>query len=257
MVQEESKMLKVFVLFSGGASGIKYLIENDVNYNSTYTIVGGFCDNYDAEGIKLFGASGIQVCINDIRKFYEDRGKELRDMDTREEYDSNTIEEISRFNPDVIVMSGYMWIITKELINSYRLINIHPGDLTVKNQEGKRRYAGYKPVYDAIVNGENETCSSVHFVTEDVDAGPIIVLSRRFNVQQELVKSMVESGEEYLLESYVEKHQERMKWEGDGPALAKALELIGIKEIDVKSGKIDRRNTKFYDLESNEFCNYK
>ena len=257
MVQEESKMLKVFVLFSGGASGIRYLIENDVNYNSIYTIVGGFCDNYDAEGIKLFESLGIQVCINDIRKFYGDRGKELRDMDTRKEYDSNTVKEISRFSPDVIVMSGYMWIITKELINSYRLINIHPGDLTVKDQDGKRKYVGYRPVYDAIMNGENKTCSSVHFVTEDVDAGQIIVLSRRFDVQHRLVESIVEAEEEFALESYVKKHQEWMKWEGDGPALAKALELIGIKEIDIKGEISDGKDTEFYDLESNEFCSYR
>ncbi|MDY7082683.1 MAG: hypothetical protein SXQ77_09820, partial [Halobacteria archaeon] len=88
----------------------------------------------------------------------------------------------------------------------------------IENEGGERVYTGFDPVYDAIVaGGELYTRSSVHLVTSDVDKGPIVVLSRPFEVHRELVDSLKEHDAEEALRDYVEAHQEWMKWEGDGP----------------------------------------
>jgi folate-dependent phosphoribosylglycinamide formyltransferase PurN len=91
---------------------------------------------------------------------------------------------------------------------------------------------GADPVYDAVTAGDDATRSSVHFVTPEVDAGPILVRSKPFPVHRELVDALQEHGAEGGIRDYVDAHQEWMKWEGDGPAFAKALELIADGRVE-------------------------
>lgn len=230
--------LRVVVFFSGSASGARYLADHDPNYDTTYEVVGAVTDDPDAPGVALLSNREIPVVTHDIHSFYADRSADTSDLEIREEYDAATIDKIDRFAPDLILLAGYMWILTAPVIETYPTINVHPADLTITDENGDRVYVGADPVFDAIVAGESETRSSVHLVTAGVDAGPLLVRSRPLSVHQPLVTSLQEHEATDALRDYADAHQEWMKWEADGPSLAAALAAIADRRIDVVDGEV-------------------
>lgn len=233
----DTDRLRVVVFFSGGASGLRYLVEKDSNYGEGYDVVGAFTDSPDAPGVEFVQDQGIELRVNDIEEFYAERDAPTTDLDVREEFDAVTADMIEGFDPDLILLSGYMRILTEPVVGKYDVINVHPADLTIE-EDGDRVYTGHDPVYDAVVAGETETRSSVHFVTTEVDEGPVLVLSKPFEVHRELVDSLLENGSEDEVEEYVSAHQEWMKWEGDGPAIAKAVELIADGRVELDGSEV-------------------
>lgn len=225
--------LRVGVLFSGGASGFRYLQEYDPGFGSTYQIVCSVTSNPDAAGIEPFRQEDIPVEVRDIRGFYESHDTDLQELSLRETFDEETRELLEEYAPDVLLLSGYMWILTSAVIDSYPTINVHPADLTISDEEGNRKYVGFDPVTDAITAGEEQTRSTVHFVTSDVDDGPILVRSDHCTVHRELVDTLKEFHADESLEKYIAAHQEWMKWASDGPAIAKALELLSTRRIEI------------------------
>lgn len=229
--------LRVVVFFSGGASGFRYLSEHDHNYGASYEVVGGFTTDPDCAGVEALEARDVPVEVNDVRAFYHERGADPTDLDVRAEFDAETADRIARFDPDLLLLSGYMWILTDPLLEAYPILNVHPADLTITDEAGERTYVGKNPVHDAIRDGRPETRSSVHFVTPGVDEGPVLVLSRPFPVHVDLVETLVEFDDGEALLNYAEAHQEWMKWEGDGPAIAKGLELIADGRVELTEGE--------------------
>ncbi|MFW5919333.1 MAG: phosphoribosylglycinamide formyltransferase [Halanaeroarchaeum sp.] len=238
---DADRPLRVVVFFSGSASGFRYLATNDDRYGDDYRVVGGFTDDPDCPGVDHLENHGVPVESTDIEAFYAERNADTGDMGVREDFDDRTASLVEDFDADLVLLSGYMWILTDPIVGSYPVVNVHPADLTVEDENGDRVYVGADPVYDAIVAGEAETRSSVHAVTADVDAGPVIVRSKPFEVHRSLADSLIEFGAEDALRAYVDAHQEWMKWEGDGPAIARALQLIatGRVELDGETALID------------------
>ena len=238
---DADRPLRVVVFFSGSASGFRYLATTDDRYGDAYRVVGGFTDDADCSGVEHLENHGVPVVSSDIDAFYAERGAETGNMEVRTAYDEHTRELIEGFDADLVLLSGYMWILTDPILESYPVINVHPADLTIDDEDGDRVYVGADPVYDAIVTGETETRSSVHAVTADVDAGPVLVRSKPFEVHRPLVDGLIEFGADDALRDYVDAHQEWMKWEGDGPAIARALQLIatGRVELDGETALID------------------
>ncbi|MDY6764738.1 MAG: formyltransferase family protein [Halobacteria archaeon] len=237
-VFDSDRKLRVVVFFSGGASGLRYLADNDPNYGEKYEVVGAFTDSPGCPGTEFARDRGIEVKANDLEEFYSKRGADTRDLDVREEYDKRTRDEIAEFEADLIMLSGYMRILTPPIVEEYPIINVHPADLTIEDQDGERVYTGFDPVHDAVTEGEAYTRSSVHFVTQEVDEGPLLVLSRPFEVHRPLVDDLMKNDAEEGVQEYVDAHQEWMKWEGDGPAFAKALELIADRRVGIKNSKV-------------------
>lgn len=245
---EEDRPLRVAVLFSGGASGFRYLATEHSDYGEVYEVVCGVASDPDCSGVDVLEAHDVPVEVRDIRAFYEERGADTGDMELRAEFDRGTREVLAEYDPDLVVLSGYMWILTDPVVSAFPVVNVHPADLTVR-EGGEREYVGADPVYDAVVAGEDRTYSTVHFVTTEVDEGPILVRSRPFEVHRELVDALRARGADRALGDYVGAHQEWMKWAGDGPALATALALVA-------DGRVDRDGDEawidgergFYDL---------
>jgi folate-dependent phosphoribosylglycinamide formyltransferase PurN len=233
---DADRPLRVAVFFSGSASGFRYLVTNDDRYGDAYHVVGGFSSDPDCPGVAHLENHGVPVETNDIEAFYGERDADPGDFDVREAYDERTRSLIEDFDADVILLSGYMWILTDPILESYPVVNVHPADLTIEDDDGDRVYVGADPVYDAIVAGESETRSSVHFVTPEVDAGPVLVRSKPFEVHRPLVDSLIEFGADDALRDYVDAHQEWMKWEGDGPTIATALRLIATGRVALDAG---------------------
>lgn len=238
---DADRPLRVVVFFSGGASGFAYLADHDPRYGDLYEVVGGLTDDPEAAGIARLRSEDVPVRINDIDAFYDERGADRRDLGVRESFDAESREMIEGFDPDLVLLSGYMWILTTPVIDAYPTINVHPADLRIETNDGERRFVGFDPVFDAIEAGETETRSSVHFVTSDVDDGPLISISRPFPVHEPLIGALDSFDDGDGLRAYADAHQAWMKWEGDGPAIAKALELIarGRLSLDGPAVEID------------------
>ena len=208
----KSKM-KVVVFFSDGASLLKYLLENDPNLNNKYRIVGAFTSNKNVPGIEVTKQAGIEYECLDIRDWCRSHKKKFVDLIARQLYFAEVSSLIKHFQADIIIFSGFMIVVTEPLLSEYknRIINLHPNDLTILDDRGRRKYTGRGNVAKAIADGEKVTRSTAHIVTDEVDGGPIIVVSDPLPVEPGIDPDV---------------HQEKMKWACDGPVLAKALALI-------------------------------
>lgn len=222
--------MRVVVLFSGGASALQYLLANDPHWGRTYEVVGALTDRPDAAGISIAERAGIPVEILPFRDFLRERGASFQDPKAREAYFAEVLQRLRKWDPDVLMLSGFLLIVTEPLLSAYRLriLNVHPADLTITDERGRRVYVGLDGVRKALEAGERFTRSTVHLVTEEVDGGPILTLSDPLEV---------EPG------TSPEEHQERMKWACDGPAYQKALALLaeGRVWVDEETGQVEIR----------------
>ncbi|MFG1491186.1 phosphoribosylglycinamide formyltransferase, partial [Oceanospirillum sp. HFRX-1_2] len=88
---------------------------------------------------------------------------------SREIFDLNLIRKIDEFEPDLVILAGFMRILTPDFVRRYsgKLINIHPSLLP--------KYQGLHTHRRAIEAGDSEHGASVHFVTEELDGGPVFI----------------------------------------------------------------------------------
>ena len=95
-----------------------------------------------------------------------------RDYPDRNTYDAALKAEIDSYQPELVVLAGFMRILTSDFVNHFagRLINIHPSLLPL--------YPGLNTHKRAIDNGDTEAGATVHFVTPEVDGGPVIIQAR-------------------------------------------------------------------------------
>ena len=93
-------------------------------------------------------------------------------FDSREDYDQVLIEKIDAYDPDLVVLAGFMRILTPGFVQHYsgKLLNIHPSLLP--------KYQGLNTHQRAIDAGDKEHGVSVHFVTEELDGGPVILQAK-------------------------------------------------------------------------------
>lgn len=90
----------------------------------------------------------------------------------REAYDAALMGMIDEYQPDLVVLAGFMRILTAGFVKHYagRMLNIHPSLLP--------KYPGLHTHRKAIENGDSEHGTSVHFVTEELDGGPVILQAK-------------------------------------------------------------------------------
>jgi len=244
--------MKVAILFSGGASVVPYLLNID-----NCEIVGAISSSKSASGIAKLERLNVPVIVNDIHDFYRERDKPLIDMNIRKEWDRFLIQQLKEWGVDFVVCSGYMYLLTSEFVNSFNVINVHPADLRIKDENGNRKYIGYKAVLDAIETGERETRSTVHLMNEETDDGPLLVVSSSLPINSDLIEMI--SKDDISIKQVADIHQEYMKYYCDGPAFRMALTLLSRGRLEIKGnfvyldGKeledgfvMDRNNFHYY-----------
>ena len=119
---------------------------------------------------------------------------------------------------DLIVLAGYMRLLSPTFLELFpnKVINVHPADLTKLDDRGLRKYVGADAVYDALMQGETQTRSSVILVDKDVDAGPLLVSG-----------PWIEYAEGYpVTKEKAQLHQNKQKELSDWPACISAVEMI-------------------------------
>ena len=90
----------------------------------------------------------------------------------RNEYDARLLAAVNKYQPDLIVLAGFMRILTDEFVSHFlgKMINIHPSLLP--------KYPGLNTHQRAIDAGDNEHGASVHFVIPELDSGPVILQAK-------------------------------------------------------------------------------
>ncbi len=227
--------MRVAVLFSGGASGAKYLFQEENPEEKGYQIVAGIADSKDVRGTEVFTRREVPVKV-------ADREELSPASDSSADEGSPYFERLARvlksFNPDLILLSGFMQVVKDPLLSQYegRIINVHPADLRLE-EDGERKYRGADPVYDAILAGEQEVRSTVHLVTKEVDRGAILVVSEPLPVERKMVRTFERFNPE-MVEQYANLLQEWMKWCCDGPSIHAALSIIASGKVGFTEGKV-------------------
>ena len=158
MQQRMPAPCNVVVLLSGTGSNLQALIDSTRTGDSPVRIAAVISNRSDAYGLQRARAAGIETRDLDHTAF-----------DGREAFDSALIELIDAFNPQLVVLAGFMRILSAGFVRHYegRLLNIHPSLLP--------KYKGMHTHQRALDAGDSEHGCSVHFVTEELDGGPLVV----------------------------------------------------------------------------------
>ena len=152
---------RISVLISGRGSNLGALLAAQRHGDLAGTITHVLSNRADAQGLALALAEGVATSIVD-HKAYASRDAFERALST----------EIDRGEPDLVVLAGFLRVLGADFVDHYagRMINIHPSLLPA--------YAGLHTHRRVLDDGAREHGASVHFVTPDVDGGPIIVQGR-------------------------------------------------------------------------------
>lgn len=148
----------VVVLLSGSGSNLQALIDSARAGDSPVRIRAVISNRADAYGLERARNAGIDTAVLDHKGF-----------DGREAFDRALIEQIDAFSPHLVVLAGFMRILSGDFVRHYagRLLNIHPSLLP--------KYKGLHTHHRALEAGDAEHGCSVHFVTEELDGGPLVV----------------------------------------------------------------------------------
>ncbi len=148
----------VVVLLSGTGSNLQALIDSTLTGDSPVRIAAVISNRSDAYGLQRARDAGIQTRSLDHKAF-----------EGREAFDQALIELIDAFEPKLVVLAGFMRILSADFVRHYegRLLNIHPSLLP--------RYKGMHTHQRALNAGDSEHGCTVHFVTEELDGGPLVV----------------------------------------------------------------------------------
>lgn len=219
-------IMRVAGLMSGSGSNLRKIIEHEKNFQSErgmvpYHVAVIFSDRFDSNASQIGKDFDIPVVIRDIAGFYEKKGKPLRDLEVREKFDAQTLKLLSPHEIDVAAYAGYMSIATSVLTNAFLGVNVHPADLSIKNQEGERAYTGDHAVRDAILAGEEQLRSTTHLVAPKVDYGRILMISSGLDISH-----LPKSKNNEVTNGRVDSCQNKLKEVGDWVIFPKTLEYI-------------------------------
>ncbi|MDX1455224.1 MAG: phosphoribosylglycinamide formyltransferase [Gammaproteobacteria bacterium] len=148
--------LPVVVLISGNGSNLQVLIDRADELGIDIRAV--VSNREGAFGLERARQAGIaaEVLLP-------------RDYGSRDDYDAALAEHIRAYSPGLVVLAGFMRILSPAFVQAFagRMLNIHPSLLP--------KYRGLNPHARVLENGDTEHGASVHFVTEELDGGPVLI----------------------------------------------------------------------------------
>ena len=145
----------VVVLISGNGSNLQAIM--DFSNAGNYRVCGVISNKSDAYGLTRAEQSNIPTTVVDHRQFA-----------SRDPFDQTLAEAIDKYEPALIVLAGFMRILGADFVKRYqgKILNIHPSLLP--------DYPGTNTHQRVLDAGEKSHGVSVHFVTEELDGGPVI-----------------------------------------------------------------------------------
>ena len=233
-----SRALRVAVLSSVRAPGFAYLLDPAVGRGSRYEIVAFLATDPTHPERARATAAGVPALLRDFRGFYGARGAKLSDLGVRAEFDRGTLHTLSPFEPDLVVLCGYLHLLTRPMLDAFpdRIVNVHDADLTLTEPDGRPQYRGLRSTRDAVLGGATETRTTVHLVTRQVDGGPLLLRSWPYPVAA-LVAEARAAGANDVMKAYAYAHRGWMMETCWGPLLAQTLRLFATGAVRVLSGR--------------------
>ncbi|MFR4662685.1 MAG: phosphoribosylglycinamide formyltransferase [Mediterraneibacter faecis] len=200
-------MLRVLSMVSGGGTNLQAIIDSVKNGMITNTeLVGVISNNKNAYALTRAEENGIDAkCISP------------KDYESREVFNQELLKAVDAYEPDLIVLAGYLVVIPPEMIKKYknRIINIHPSLIPSFCGTG---YYGLKVHEAALARGVKVVGATVHFVDEGTDTGPIIL--------QKAVEVQNGDTPEVL--------QRRVMEQAEWKILPRAIDLIANGKVEVE-----------------------
>lgn len=166
--------MNIAVLCSGNGTNLQAIIDAAASGALACRIVLVMSDRRDARALDRARLAGIETVALDPKTYAG-----------REAFDRAVVAELTKRRVDLVLLAGYMRILTPYFVGAYRgrIMNIHPALLPA--------FKGAHAVRDALRAGARQTGATVHFVTEELDGGPIVL--------QEAVAVRPDDTEETLL----------------------------------------------------------
>jgi phosphoribosylglycinamide formyltransferase-1 len=151
----------VIVLISGNGSNLQAIIDTIQQGKLQATLQAVISDRPNAYGLTRADKANIPTHVVDYKQFSD-----------RAAFDKALMQQIDAYQPDLIVLAGFMRILTSECVQHYlgKMINIHPSLLP--------KYQGLQTHQRVLQAGETEHGASVHYVTPELDSGPVILQAR-------------------------------------------------------------------------------
>lgn len=154
-------MKKFIVLISGDGSNLQAIIDAQQSGKISGQICAVICNNAEAYGLVRAQKAGISSFVFSRKDYANNLAMDLA-----------IAEKIEQLGAELIVLAGYMKILTPEFTQRFegKILNIHPSLLP--------KYPGLNTYQRAIDAGESEHGMTIHFVNEQVDAGAVVLQAK-------------------------------------------------------------------------------
>ena len=146
-------MKKVVILSSGSGTLARAIFAA----NKDYEVAALICDRPAAKVIEVANEFGIKVELLEL-------------AGDRATWNQELLKLVSKHQPDLVVSAGFMRILAKEFVTTFKVINSHPALLPL--------FPGAHAVRDALAAGATQTGTTIHWVDEGVDTGEVIAQER-------------------------------------------------------------------------------
>ena len=203
-------MLNIVVLVSGGGTNLQAIMDKIADGTVTNTkIAAVISNNANAYALERAANAGIPAeCISP------------KQFENRDLFNEALLAGVKKYNPDLVVLAGFLVIIPPALIAEYRnrLINIHPSLIPSFCGTG---YYGLKVHEAVLARGNKVTGATVHFVDEGTDTGPILIQKAVYVQQGDTAEVL----------------QKRVMVEAEWEILPQAIDAIANGRVIIEDGK--------------------
>jgi len=150
-------MKNIVILISGGGSNMAAIVRAARQEQWPARIAAVISNKAEAGGLQIAASEGIPTAVVDHKQY-----------DSRESFDAALREAIDAYSPDLVVLAGFMRILTAPFVEHYagRMLNIHPSLLP--------KYPGLHTHRQALAAGDAKHGATVHVVTAELDHGPVL-----------------------------------------------------------------------------------
>ena len=193
-------MFKIIVLISGNGSNLQAIIDACKSGIINGKVVGVISNRDDAFGLERAKKDNIPSKVINHNNY-----------NTRIDFDQKLVSTIKKFRPDLVVLAGFMRILSPIMTSAFKdkMINIHPSLLP--------KYPGLNTHEQVIANNDAEHGVTIHFVSEELDGGPIIAQSKILVHKKQQLDDLIER---------IHKVEHMI--------FPKVISMIASKEIDIK-----------------------
>jgi folate-dependent phosphoribosylglycinamide formyltransferase PurN len=243
------------VLMSGGGSNARKLLEYQAPELDIRLL---FTDNPGSACLDLGRDFGVEARCHDLFSHCglqregvpgAEQRTVLKNRRLRELFDERTIRLLAEHEIRLVAAAGYDWILSPGLCRRFIIVNVHPGDLRPRGEDGRRRYIGlgWIPSARALLAGEQAVYTTTHLITAELDGGPIARVSEPVPVDLppgtrpadllpgstslgQVIRDMRENGGERFADSMLVRHarrlQEELKRKGDWIEFPRTLQAV-------------------------------